>query len=675
MDPLLQPFKIKHLTLRNRVLSTAHAPSYQVDGHPKDRYRLYHEEKARGGVGLTMIGGSTNISPDSPSVFGQLYAGDDSIIPWFKKLTTGVKQHGAAIMCQITHMGRRTAWDDGHWLPVLAPSGSRERAHRSFPKCMEPEDFDRVITDFALAAKRCQEGGFDGIELLSHAHLLGQFLSPLINHRSDEYGGSLENRLRLTFQVIDAVRDMVGPEFIVGIRVTGDESLEGGIDADEGVKIAKFLSTTGAIDFLNVMGGAPYDDLGLSSWVPPMGIPSAPHLSVAARIRESVEIPVFHAGGMADVATARHAIADRLVDLVGMTRAQIADPHLVSKLMNGNEDRIRPCVGLGYCVDRVNQGKPMVCGHNAATGREATQPHLITSSTTKKRVVVVGGGAAGMEAARLTALRGHDVILYEASDRLGGQLNLAAKSTTRRSVSGVSDWLQNEIEQLKVTVRLNHYVEADEILDNNPDLVFIATGGWPKLPDIPGQQYLTSSWDILTGEVRASGEVLLLDETGDQAASVCADVMAQAGCKVLMVTPDRAIAHDLGPTNSSVVLRNLSIQNVEFRCFNELISAQKTGNRKNAALSNVLTGNRTTETVDFIVVENGVQPSDEIYHQLKPYSCNNGQANQSALVSGKDPFLKIAKDKGFILARIGDSIAGRNIHAALYDALRIARHC
>jgi len=317
----------------------------------------------------------------------------------------------------------------------------------------------------------------------------------------------------------------------------------------------------------------------------------------------------------------------------------------------------------------------MVCGHNAATGREATQSHLIPLSAKTKRVVVVGGGAAGMEAARITALRGHNVILYEASDRLGGQLNLAAKSTTRRSVSGVSDWLQNEIEHLKVEVRLNHYVEADEILDNNPDLVFIATGGWPKLPDIPGQQYLTSSWDILTGEVRASGEVLLLDETGDQAASVCADVMAQAGCKVLMVTPDRAIAHDLGPTNSSVVLRNLCFHNVEFRCFNELISAQKTGNRKNAALSNVLTGNRTTETVDFIVVENGVQPSDELYHQLKPYSCNNGQADQSALVSGKDPFLKIAKEKGFILARIGDSIAGRNIHAALYDALRIATHC
>ena len=176
MDPLLEPFQLKHLTLRNRIVSTAHAPSFQVDGHPREQYRLYHEEKAKGGVGLTMIGGSTNIAPDSPSVFGQLYAGDDSIIEWFSELTNGVRNHGAAVMCQITHMGRRTAWDDGHWLPVIAPSAVRERAHRAIPKAMETEDIARVVADFVAAARRCQAGGFDGIEILSHSHLLGQFL-------------------------------------------------------------------------------------------------------------------------------------------------------------------------------------------------------------------------------------------------------------------------------------------------------------------------------------------------------------------------------------------------------------------------------------------------------------------------------------------------------------------
>ena len=248
-DPLLQPFQLKHLTLRNRIMSTAHAPGYVENGHPKERYRLYHEEKAKGGIGLTIIGGSTNIAPDSPSVFGQLYAGDDSIIPWFQKLTDGVKAQGAAVMCQITHMGRRTAWDDGHWLPVAGPSAARERAHRAYPKVMEADDIARVIQQFAAAAARCKAGGFDGIELLSHSHLLGQFLSPHVNHREDAYGGSLQNRLAITLEVLHAIRTAVGPDFIVGIRATGDERKPDGLSPDEAVKTAQILVQTGHVDF------------------------------------------------------------------------------------------------------------------------------------------------------------------------------------------------------------------------------------------------------------------------------------------------------------------------------------------------------------------------------------------------------------------------------------------
>ncbi len=464
MDPLLEPFALKHLKLRNRIISTAHAPSFHVDGHPREQYRLYHEEKARGGVGLTMIGGSTNIAPDSPSVFGQLYAGDDRIVSWFDELTRGVRAHGAAVMCQITHMGRRTAWDDGHWLPVLGPSQVRERAHRSIPKVMEREDIDRIIDNFADAARRCQNGGFDGIELLSHSHLLGQFLSPLINLRDDEYDGSLENRMRLSLRVLERVREEVGAEFVVGMRLTGDELTEGGLEAQECVEIAQRLAETGMVDFFNILAGAPYDDLGLAGWVSPMGLPSAPHLAIAGRIRNAVNIPILHAGGIADIATARHTISEGHADLVGMTRAQIADPHLVAKLARGDEPRIRPCVGLGYCVDRVNQGKQAVCGHNAATGREAVLPHIISPSPNRKKVVVVGGGAGGLEAARVSAERGHNVTLFEAGDRLGGQLNLASKGMTRRQIWGVADWLISELTLLGVDIRLNHYAEMEDIL-------------------------------------------------------------------------------------------------------------------------------------------------------------------------------------------------------------------
>jgi len=673
MDPLLQPFQIKHLTLRNRIISTAHAPSYQEGGHPRERYRLYHEEKAKGGIGLTIIGGSTNIAPDSPSVFGQLYAGDDSIIPWFRELTDGVRSHGAAVMCQITHMGRRTAWDDGHWLPVPGPSGVRERAHRSFPKVMEPEDITRIIADFSDAAKRCQDGGFDGIELLSHSHLLGQFLSPLVNNRDDDYGGSLDNRVRLTLQVIEAVRDAVGSDFILGMRVTGDELAKGGLEADECVEIAQKIEATGAVNFLNVLAGAPYDDLGLAGWVAPMGMPAAPHLTIAGRIRSVVDLPIFHAGGVADIATARHAVANGLVDLIGMTRAHLADPYLVQKLSRGDEERIRPCVGLGYCVDRVNQGKAAVCGHNAATGREAKMPHIIQKAPKARKVVIVGGGPGGLEAARICAERGHNVVLFEASDRLGGQINLAAKGMTRRQIWGITDWLINEVTHLGVDQHLNYYAEPDDITAENPDVVIIATGGWPEALDIPGNHLTTSSWDVLSGESRLNGDILLFDEVGEQSALVCADVMARANCSVVLVTPDRMVAHELGPTNSAVVLRDLAKQGVAFECFFDLVSVEMDGNRKHVTLRHVLTGETINRVVDHVVVEHGVTPMDELYHALKPGARNHGQLDYTAMIAGTSPFTNTNPVGDYDLARLGDAVSGRNIHAAMYDALRICK--
>lgn len=672
-DPLLQPFALRHLTLRNRIISTAHAPSYEVDGHPRDRYRLYHEEKARGGVGLTIIGGSTNIAPDSPSVFGQLYAGDDSIIPWFQRLTHGVRAHGAAIMCQITHMGRRTAWDDGYWLPVASPSNVRERAHRAFPKTMEAEDISRIIAQFAAAALRVQRGGFDGIELLSHSHLLGQFLSPLVNHRQDDYGGSLENRLRLTLQVLEAVRTAVGPDMIIGMRITGDELAAGGLTADECVGIAHTLAQTGAVDFLNILAGAPYDDLGLAGWVPPMGLPAGAHLSVAARIRQSVTVPIVHAGGVADLATAREAVSQGWVDLIGMTRAHMADPHLVAKLKAGHEARIRPCVGLGYCVDRVNQGKDALCGHNPATGREANLPHHLSAAEHPRKVVIVGGGVGGLEAARVCAERGHDVVLFEATDRLGGQVRLAAQGTTRRQIWGVADWLESEVTHLGVDVRTNCFAEADTVSAEAPDLVIIASGGWPDPPAIPGSDLALSSWDVLGGEARPTGEVMLFDESGDQAAGVCAQVLAQTADSVTLATPDRAVALELGPTNSAVVLRDLARAGVRFECFQELTGIMPIGNRRQVYVRHVLTGEVTQRDVDAVVIETGSSPMDAIYHDLKAQSLNHGQLNQDAMIEGRSPFDVTNPDGAFMLARIGDAVASRNMHAALYDALRVCK--
>ncbi len=672
MNDLLKPFTVNSLTLRNRIVSTAHAPAFAEEGHPRKRYRLYHEEKARGGIGLTMIGGSTNIAADSPSVFGQLYAGDDRIIPWFQKLTDGVHQQGAAIMCQLTHMGRRTAWDDGDWLPVIAPSNVRERAHRAFPKVMESHDIDRVIEDFLRAAVRCQEGGFDGIELLVHSHLLGQFISPITNKRNDDYGGSLENRLRLTKTVLEKVRKAVGQSFVISLRLTGDELVQGGLTADECVAVAQSLEATGHADLFNILVGAPYDDLGLATWVPPMGMEAIPNLTVAKRIRDSVNIPILHAGGISDLATAQHAIAGNHMDLVGMTRAHMADPHLVNKWVQGQEERIRTCVGLGYCVDRVNQGKAAVCGQNAATGREEFLSHLITVAKEVKQVAVIGGGPAGLEAARVCAEKGHVVTLYEASSELGGQLKLASQGQIRRSMQAVTQWLISEVTHLGVNVVLNHYVDAEEVLSWNPDVVFVATGGWPEAPDIPGAELTLSSWDVLSDKARLSGEIIIFDETGDQAGSVVADVLSQHDSSVTWVTPDRSLMHDLGPTTSSVALKHLAQRNVGFECLNELAWVQRAGNRLSVGLRNVLTDAIQTKHADYVVVERGLTPIDEIYFELKDQSKNLGQLENTALIQGENPFNVLNAQGRFFLARIGDAVTGRNLHAALLDALRVS---
>lgn len=668
-DPLLQPFQLKHLTLRNRVLSTAHAPSYAEDGAPKDWYRLYHEEKAKGGVALTMIGGSTNIAPDSPSVFGQLYAGDDSVIPWFQRLTDGVKSHGAAVMCQITHMGRRTGWDNADWLPVIGPSDTRERAHRAFPKAMEAADFSRVRADFVAACVRVREGGFDGVELLSNSHLIGQFLSPLVNRRGDDYGGSLENCMRFLFDVLGDVRAALGDDFIIGLRLNGAELREGGLTVEDGIAVAKAIDASGQADFLNVVSGAPYDDLGLAEWVPPMGMPVARHLGIAGRIRAEVDLPIFHAGGIADLASARHALKDGHVDMVGMTRAHIADPHLMAKLQRGDEGRIRHCVGLGYCVDRVNQGKPSVCGQNAATGREARIPHVIPKAATQRKVVVVGGGPAGLEAARVSASRGFDVVLFEAADDLGGQLRLAAKGRTRRQIWGVADWLISEVQTLGVDIRTGVYAEADEVLAEAPDLVIIATGGVPRLPECDGADLAISGWDAVSG-APVGGEVLLYDETGAHAASVYADVLTAKGAAVRFVTPDGKALTELGPTTASVCMRDLYKAGVTFTPDHELTSLTRDGNRIAATIRNTLSGMEATHIVDHVVADCGLTANAELYEALAPLSTNTGAVDQASMVRGAAKFPTV-QEGDFALARIGDAVAGRNIHAGLYDAIRI----
>ena len=423
----MQPFRLKRLVLRNRLMSTAHEPAYTEDGMPKERYRLYHAEKAKGGIALTMIGGSSVVAPDSPQAFGNILLYKDEVVRWLKELADDVHAHGAAVMIQVTHLGRRTSWSKADWLPVIAPSHVREPAHRAFPKAMEDWDIARVVEAYADGAERVKAAGLDGLELECYGHLIDQFWSPATNKRDDDYGGSLENRMRFGLEVLD--RDPQAGRRAISSSASGwcaTRTGTAGLSREEGVSIAKRLAASGLIDFVNVIRGHIDTDEALSHVIPGMGARSAPHLDFSGEVRAATRMPTFHAARIQDVATARHAIESGKLDMVGMTRAHLADPHIARKVAEGREHEIRPCVGMGYCIDSIYSGEA-VCIHNAATGREATIPHVIARSAgPKRKVVVVGAGPAGLEAARVAGERGHEVVVFEAAAEPGGQVLIAA---------------------------------------------------------------------------------------------------------------------------------------------------------------------------------------------------------------------------------------------------------
>jgi N-methyl-L-proline demethylase len=673
-DPLLQPFQLKHLTLKNRVISTSHEPAYSEEALPKTRYRLYHEEKAKGGIGMTMIGGSSIVAPDSPQAFGNLYVGSDAIIPWFKELTAGVHKYGAAVMCQITHLGRRTSWAKEHWLPVISPSPVREPAHRAFPKEMEDFDFARVVSAYGAAARRCRDGGMDGIEIEAYGHLFDAFWSPNTNERTDEYGTqSLENRLRFSFDVLREIRRQAGNDYIVGLRMVIDETIENGLSKSDGLQIAQRMAESGLIDFINVIQGYIGTDEALSHVIPGMGTPAGPHLDLAREVKRIVKLPVMQAARVNDVATARHAISSGAVDLIGMTRAHMADPHIVAKIMRGEEQRIRPCVGAGYCIDRIYQGGEALCLHNPATGREETMPQVIAKSAgPKKKVVVVGAGPAGLEAARVSAARGHKVVLFEAADKPGGQILLAAKLQRRREIVGIADWLAAEVEQLGVDCRFNNYAEASDVLAEDPDIVVIATGGLPNAGRLKfGAELATSSWDVLAGQTPVAPEVLLFDDHGGHEGLTLAEYAINQGAKVEYVTPERMIGVDVGGLNYPAYYNSLygakSVVTVNHR----LKGIRRDGNKLVAVLSNDYDKSESERRTDQVIAEHGTLPAAEVYFELKDRSSNRGEIDLDAMIANRPQALARNQAGRFQLFRVGDAVSSRNIHAALYESLRL----
>ena len=672
-DPLLQPYQLKHLTLKNRIMTTSHEPAYPEDGMPKDRYRLYHLERAKAGVALTMTAGSATVSRDSPPVFNNILAYKDEVVGWMKRLADDCHEHGAAVMIQLTHLGRRTRWDKGDWLPVVAAGPAREPAHRAFPKVIEDWDIARIIDDYADAAERMQAAGLDGVEFECYGHLMDQFMSPLTNTLAAPYGGSLENRARFAMDVLAACRKRVGAQFLLGVRYTADEATKGGISVAEGIAIGKLFRDSGLVDFLNIIKGRIFTDPAMTDVIPIQGMKSAPHLDFAGRIRAEVGLPTFHAARIPDVATARHAIATGQLDMVGMTRAHMADPHIVRKIIEGREEDIRPCVGATYCLDRIYQGGMALCIHNPATGREETMPHDIFVALVSKKVMIIGAGPAGLEAARVAALRGHSVSVFEAAASPGGQIRLTAQSPRRREMIGIIDWRMAQCAARGVEFHFNTYAEATDVAALTPDVVIIATGGMPDSAMLEtGNDLVVSAWDILSGDVKPGSNVLLYDDAGDHAALQAAQLLAEAGAQVEIMTPDRSFAPDVMAMNLVPYMRALQDKNVTFTVTYRLRAVTRDGNLLRATIGSDYMELAKVRHFDQVVVNHGTQPLAQIYFDLKPLSSNLGAVDYDALINGR-PQTVIGGPAGFQLFRIGDAVEARNTHAAIYDALRLMK--
>lgn len=643
---LFSPIKVGPVTLPNRILWLPHSTGYTTDGVIGDRYIAYLAERARGGTGA-IVTGQQLVHMTSAHRLNEAFGFDEKVVPMYRRLADAVHEHGSKLFFQIGHVGKQTDSSLSR-RPLFAPSAIAGPVSKEVPWEMEPEDIADVVRGFGLVAKHAREGGADGVEIHgSSGYLIQQFMSPLSNHRTDEYGGPLENRVRFAMEVVEAVRENAGPGLAVGIRLCGDEFMDGGSTLEEMAEISSLLASTGKIDYISLSLGH-YASFR-SSFPLGTGMPLGPFVYHGARIKEAVDIPVVVSGRIIDPMQAEQVLSSGHADLVGMCRALICDPDFASKSASGRLEDIRMCISCNQgCLDRSARSKPIACIQNAAVGYEREMgPHTLKPVGMRKKVLVAGGGPAGMEAARVAALRGHEVHLYEKSTELGGQVNLAARIPSREEFGGIVRFLSRQMDRMGVHVHLGIEVIPELVALQAPDTVIVATGSCPSKLPVPGaeQDNVLSSWDVISGLKPLGDGVLLVDDEGHYQGASLAVFLAEQGRRLEIVTRlpffamELAASWGLPPVYHKVLSRNVAITP---------FTAVRRIDGRSVTLYNVFSGAESQRHgVDTIVTVIGNRADNKLYKSLR------GQVKE--------------------LYAAGDCAAPRLVMDAIYDASRIAR--
>ncbi|MSP82371.1 MAG: FAD-binding protein [Alphaproteobacteria bacterium] len=544
---LLSPLKIGPKTVRNRVLVTAHEPRLAENFLPGDRYIAYQRARARGGAGLQLSGAT----PVHRSGMGGAHSDgllivDDGVVAAYRRLAEAIHAEGGCFLVQLAHYGA-TSGSSEPGQPIWGPSPVASELVRDVPHVMTVKEIAEVVGAFGAAARHVRASGLDGCEILAAFGLLvAAFLSPYSNHRGDAYGGSLENRMRFMLEIVDAVRAGAGPDSIVGVRIPGDELVAGGLGPAEMKEVARRLEAIGKVDYLNVAAGTNLDRVTRATHWGPTPLPHGAYVPLAAAIKAAVRLPVFTTGRITDPRQAEKILADGQADMIGMTRAHLADPDLVVKLIEGRADDIRPCVGANLCIASVLGGGHVRCIHNPEAGREHAWGPTVPA-VRRKRVAIIGGGPAGLEAARVAALRGHRVTLYERSSQLGGHLRKTTAVPAMAELGKIIAWQEDQLRKLQVVVRRDSPVTPAEIGALDADAIVVATGSRPHTVVIPGAGDLPvlTPTDVFDGKAPPARTAVVWDESGLYGGIGAAEMLSSAGATVHLVTPSFMIGEDL----------------------------------------------------------------------------------------------------------------------------------